>query len=96
MARARIVNLVHTNPQFRKQALLYRGFANERRLFILTLLSRRPHTGNELVKIISIGPSSISKHLRVLMTAGLVYGVRYKKSVKFYAVNTIIRKHYIF
>lgn len=86
---------VHTHPQFTQQALLHRGFANERRLFILQMLLQRPRTGQDLVQVLKIRPAAVSKHLRVLMTAGLVYGIREKKSVNFYAVQDLVRRYFI-
>ncbi|MBI4415238.1 MAG: winged helix-turn-helix transcriptional regulator, partial [Candidatus Kerfeldbacteria bacterium] len=63
--------------------LLYRGLANERRLFILSLLVHRPYTGVELRQRLGICQPCVTKHLRVLMTAQLVFGERVRGAVKF-------------
>jgi len=89
---AKLSIFMHTHPQFRKKALLYRGLANERRLSILILLQQHPQTGVELVRYLKIRPSCVTKHLRILMTARLVYGKRNKGSVQFYVVDGVVRR----
>ncbi len=84
---------MHTHPQFRQRALLYRGLANERRLYILSLLLRHPLTCTEIAQILDIIPSAASKHLRKMMTAGLVYGRRRKKTVLFFPVTKEARQY---
>ena len=85
---------VHTHPKLRTRALLHRGLANERRLFILTLLLEHPRTGIELVRYLHIRPACVSRHLRMLITAGLVYGQRKGEAVKFYPVERTVRRYF--
>lgn len=74
---------MYTHRQFRDPALLFRGLANERRLFMLSLLLVRSHTGVELQRQLGIRPACVSKHLGKLMTAGLVKGKRKRMAVQF-------------
>ncbi|MBI4415259.1 MAG: winged helix-turn-helix transcriptional regulator [Candidatus Kerfeldbacteria bacterium] len=87
---------MHTHPYFRQTALLHRGLCNERRLFVLSLLLQRPHTGVELARLVGIRPACISKHLRVLMTAGLVEGKRVKMAVRFSVIDRESVRHILY
>ena len=74
---------MHTDPHLKKPALIYRTLGNERRLRILELLTEEKYSGEELAEKLMISPPAVSKHLHVLIRAGLIRGKRIGVSVKF-------------
>jgi DNA-binding transcriptional ArsR family regulator len=64
--------------------LFHKALGNERRVYILYLLWKfGPHTGVELVEKLVIHPSAVSRHLHVLLKAGLLVGQRKGMEVYF-------------
>ena len=50
---------------------IHKALADETRLRLLRLLSRSPLNVNEVIDILRMGQSRISRHLRILAEAGL-------------------------
>ena len=74
---------MHTHPHLRDVAVFYKALGNERRLFILEILGRKNRTETELVSYLGIHPSAVSKHLSLLVRAGIVQGNRIGREVEF-------------
>lgn len=74
---------VHTHPHLRLYVLLCRAVGNERRLSILLFLLIHPYTGSELAQKLGISKAALSKHVHVLLRAGLVRSQRHAGSVLF-------------
>ena len=51
---------------------MLRALADETRLRIVALLARRPHYGEELAEFLSLRPATISHHVKLLRSVGLV------------------------
>ncbi len=56
--------------------LVLRALGNERRLYILSLLAVRAYTGIELAAKLGIHKGAVSKHLHILLRAGLIVSRR--------------------
>ncbi len=79
---------MHTHPQFRSFALFHKALGNERRVYMLLLLVKHGVlTGAALVAKLSVHPPAVSRHLHVLLKAGLAEGKRTGKEVEFSAVR---------
>ncbi|MBI4415181.1 MAG: winged helix-turn-helix transcriptional regulator [Candidatus Kerfeldbacteria bacterium] len=74
---------MHTNPEFRDGALVFRALGNERRLYILSLLRRGSMTGDTLTRMLCIHPASTSKHLHRMLRARLITSRRSGRCVRF-------------
>lgn len=75
---------VHTHPKLQSYALIHRALSNERRLMILRILwLEGPKTNKELARRLGIRGSSVSRHVHILLKAGLVEGKRKKNEVEF-------------
>jgi DNA-binding transcriptional ArsR family regulator len=57
---------------FKRQAKVLRALANESRLLIIDRLSRGECTVGELTKLVGSDQSTVSKHLAVLLSHGIV------------------------
>ena len=55
---------------------IYKALADETRLRVMRLLSRGPLNVNEIIGIMQMGQSRVSRHLKILTEAGLVSGRR--------------------
>ena len=55
---------------------VYKALADETRLRLMRLLSRGPLNVNEVIGIMQMGQSRVSRHLKILAEAGLVTGRR--------------------
>lgn len=75
---------MHTHPQFREIAFVYRALSNERRLFLLSILARRSSmTGVEMLRHLGIRPPALSRHVHVLLRSGILQSKRKGTSVEF-------------
>jgi|SRR5690606_8356767 len=74
---------MHTHPHLRTTALAYRALGNERRMYILQLLSKQSLVEGGIVRIVGIRPSSLTSHLHLLLKSGFIEGRRNKKVVVF-------------
>lgn len=74
---------MHVYPYLRASALVYRALANERRLRILEILSRESFNEKEIAKRIDISIPATSRHLRLLILAGLLRSQRQGMEVIF-------------
>jgi len=63
-----------------------KALADETRLEILTLLDGRERYGQELVDLLDVGQSTVSRHLRLLVDSGVVLERR-ERGMKFYRIN---------
>lgn len=68
--------------------LLFKAFADETRIRILNLLSKKELCVNEIVKILHIHQPKISRHLSYLRYAGLVTSRRSGAKVYYKLDNT--------
>ncbi len=57
---------------FKGQARLLKALANEARLRMVDHLSKGECTAGELVELVGLDPSTVSKHLAVLRASGIV------------------------
>ncbi len=57
---------------YRQFAKIHRALANEARLMIVESLEKRERTVGELTKLIGLDQSTVSKHLSILLSAGIV------------------------
>ena len=55
---------------------IYKALADETRLRVMRLLSRGPLNVNEIIGIMQMAQSRVSRHLKILTEAGLVSGRR--------------------
>jgi ArsR family transcriptional regulator len=56
----------------RRDSLLFRAFADDRRLRILRLLSQEEMCVGDLIQVLRLPQSTVSRQLGILRTAGLV------------------------
>lgn len=63
---------VKKREDYRQVARIHRALANEARLMIIECLKDREHTVSELTKLIGLDQSTVSKHLSILLTAGIL------------------------
>ena len=61
-----------TKDRFKQQARIMKALANETRLMIIDRLSEGECQVGELVRLIGVDQSTVSKHLAVLRGAGVV------------------------
>ncbi len=74
--------IIMQNP-FRSQARIFKALAHESRLAIVHRLSDSACTVGELVSIIGADQSTVSKHLTVLRSAGIVDDTRKGQAVEY-------------
>jgi ArsR family transcriptional regulator len=72
---------------FRNQAKIHKALANESRLIIVDRLHKREHSVGELTEIIGLDQSTVSKHLSILLSSGIV-AYRKEKNVVYYRLLT--------
>ncbi|HMA92311.1 MAG TPA: metalloregulator ArsR/SmtB family transcription factor [Polyangiaceae bacterium] len=72
---------------FRRQAQVLKALANESRLMIIERLSRGECAVGELTEIVGSDPSTVSKHLAVLRSHGIVRDRR-EGNVVYYTLMT--------
>jgi len=61
-----------------------KAMAHPSRIFIMTRLSEKPATVGELTKEIGADISTVSKHLSVLKSSGLIEGKKENASVRYF------------
>ena len=74
---------IKTKVDFRAQARVLKALAHESRLAIVTRLAKSACTVGELVSMIGKDQSTVSKHLTVLRTAGIVDDERKGQTVEY-------------
>ncbi len=72
---------------FKAQARLHRALGNEARLMIIQQLRRCERSAGDLTRAVGLDQSTVSKHLAVLLTAGIVEN-RKEGNVIFYRLLT--------
>ncbi len=78
---------MYTHHFFRTFSLFHKALGNERRVYILFLLWKYgPMTGVQLVERFGIHSAAVSRHLHLLLNAGLILGQR-KKMVVYFSIN---------
>ena len=75
---------------YKSQARLLKALANETRLMIIDRLSQgRCHVG-ELVRLVGLDQSTVSKHLSVLRSVGVVEDERHGSTVYYMLVTPCV------
>lgn len=75
---------MHTHQHLQPFALFHKALGNERRVYILFLLWQYgPMTGVQLMERLGIHPAAVSRHLHILLKAGIIRGQRRKMAVYF-------------
>ncbi len=64
-------------------ARVFNALADGTRLKIIKLLSKREHSVDELVQLLSVAQSTTSHHLRVLKEAGLIRGEKRGRNIHY-------------
>ena len=75
---------------YRKQARLLKALANETRLMIVDKLRDGERTVNELVEFVGLDQSTVSKHLSVLRSEGIVDDRKEGNFVHYRLVTTCV------
>lgn len=84
---------MHTHPFFRSLAMWHKALGNERRLFSLQLLLRHQKlTVDEYANLLHIRQPSASRHLHILLRAGVLKSVRRGQKVFFSLKSTMLAK----
>jgi DNA-binding transcriptional ArsR family regulator len=81
------LSIVNGDDMFRRQARVLKALANESRLKIVDRLSRGECSVGELTEMIGSDPSTVSKHLAVLRSHGIVLDRR-EGNVVYYQLMT--------
>lgn len=82
-----IINVAINKNYFKKQVRIHKALANEARLMIIDRLHQREHSVSELTNIVGLDQSTISKHLSILLSSGIVEN-RKEKNVVYYRLLT--------
>ena len=72
---------------YKSQVKIHKALANESRLMIIDALYEKEHSAGELTELVGLDQSTVSKHLSVLLSAGIVDN-RKEKNVVFYMLLT--------
>lgn len=72
--------------RYREEALLFKAFADDNRLQIIELLTKGEHCACDLLEELSIGQSTLSHHMKILMNCGIVSSRRSSKWT-YYSIN---------
>lgn len=72
---------------YKEQARIHKALANEARLMIVDKLHEKESSVGELTEMIGLDQSTVSKHLSVLLSAGIV-DYRKDKNVVYYKLLT--------
>ncbi|MCK4761050.1 MAG: winged helix-turn-helix transcriptional regulator [Candidatus Aminicenantes bacterium] len=72
---------------YKEQARIHKALSNEARLMIVDKLYEKECSVGELTELIGLDQSTISKHLSVLLSAGIV-DYRKEKNVVYYKLLT--------
>jgi len=75
---------------YKRQARVMKALANETRLMIIDLLGKREHQVGELVRLIGADQSTVSKHLAVLRSVGVVDDERRGNTVFYWLVTPCV------
>ena len=73
-------------------AQVFKALADETRLSIIRLLSKRPWYGHEIAQRLSISNSTVSHHVTMLVMQGLVQTYREENRVYFELIPNTLRK----
>ncbi len=60
------------NKKYVVQARIFKAMSDENRLKILELLHEREYNASELLEEMDFGQSTLSHHMRILLSAGVV------------------------
>ncbi len=60
------------NKKYVVQARIFKAMSDENRLKILELLHEREYNASELLKEMDFGQSTLSHHMRILLSSGVV------------------------
>ena len=73
---------------YREEALLFKAFADDNRLQIIELLTQGEHCACDLLERLSIGQSTLSHHMRILLDSNIVSSRRSSKWT-YYSINDV-------
>ena len=75
------------NKKYVVQARVFKAMSDENRLKILELLREREYNASELLEEMDFGQSTLSHHMRILLSAGII---RARKNGKwtYYTLHT--------
>ena len=71
----------HQRARFQARAQVLKALAHPSRLFIVEVLSEKPHCVTELTQMVGSDTSTVSKHLSILKNAGLISNKKQGKQV---------------
>ncbi len=60
------------NKRYVVQARVFKAMSDENRLKILELLQEREYNASELLEEMDFGQSTLSHHMRILLSAGII------------------------
>lgn len=60
------------NKKYVVQARVFKAMSDENRLKILELLQEREYNASELLEEMDFGQSTLSHHMRILLSAGII------------------------
>ncbi len=76
-----------TQTYYKLQAKIHKALANESRLMIVDKLYEKECSVSELTELLGLDQSTVSKHLAVLLQAGIV-DFRKEKNIVYYRLLT--------
>jgi DNA-binding transcriptional ArsR family regulator len=86
--------VTHSDDRYRQQAQVLKALANESRLKIVDRLSRGPCSVGELTELVGSDRTTVSKHLAVLRTFGIVRDRRNGNSVVYTLLTPCVRNFF--
>ena len=78
---------MHSRLYYKGQARIHKALANESRLMIIDALYVKERSAGALTELVGLDQSTVSKHLSVLLSAGIVDN-RKEGNVVFYSLLT--------
>jgi len=75
-----------------KELQLFKAFADESRLAIINLLSKKPYCVEDLADELKLAVSTVSAHLKKMQQAGLVYPVKVQYYSMYHLKEEIMQK----
>ncbi len=82
--------MIRTKRDYKRQARILRALANETRLMLIDRLSKGECQVGELVRMAGVDQSTISKHLAVLRSVGVVDDERRGNAVFYHLVTPCV------
>ena len=70
------VDILHAIVNYSQQMDVFEALADPTRRHVVQLLGNRPHRAGELAEATGMSPPALSRHLKVLLTTGIVHDER--------------------